>query len=99
MLQVPGVVEIVGQANSPEPIPERDIDAIKSMTSTSPRPQYHPCPYLPEGTPIRVVRGPFRGVRGVVVRKANQYRLVISVHMIRKAVSVEIGATDVGPDR
>lgn len=95
VLQAPGVIDIVGQGNCPEPIPDRDVDAIKSLVSA--KSHYDPYPYMPEGTPIEVIHGPFKGVRGSLVRKANQYRLVIAVHLIRQAASVEIDARDVVP--
>ena len=37
------------------------------------------------------------GVEGVLVRKKNLYRLVLSVDMMAKSVAVEIDATDVEP--
>jgi hypothetical protein len=43
------------------------------------------------------VRGSLEGVEGVLTRKKNLYRLVISVQMLAQSVSVEIDAADVIP--
>jgi transcription antitermination factor NusG len=95
VLKVPGVVQIVGSYNQPEPVPQVEIDAIRTlMTSTLP---YDSHPYLHEGMVVRVVRGPLEGVQGILLRKTKPYRLVISVHLIRQAASVEIDSDSVVP--
>ncbi len=93
--KVSGVVEVVRGGDGPEPIPDQEIDAIRSlMTSTL---RYDSHPYLHEGMMVEVRRGPLEGVRGILVRKEKRHRLVISVHLIRQAAAVEIDATDVVP--
>jgi len=91
--QTSGVVEIVGYRDRPEPIPDEEIEAIKRLMATSLR--YDATPYLREGMVVEVVRGPLRGVRGVLVRKGTRHRLVIAVHLIQRAASVEIYDSDV----
>jgi len=44
-----------------------------------------------------VVRGSLEGVEGVLTRKKNLYRLVLSVEMLAQSVAVEIDALDVVP--
>ena len=95
VLQAPGVIEIVGQGHCPEPVPARDIDVIKHLVENSHRYESHP--YLYEGTLVEVIRGPFLGLQGHLLRKTNRCRLVIAVHMIRQAASIEIDAADVTP--
>jgi transcriptional antiterminator RfaH len=41
------------------------------------------------GEPVRVVEGPFEGYVGVVVRERGTERLLVSVSLLRRAVSVE----------
>ena len=90
---VSGVVGIVGGGQRPEPIPDAEIDALKSlMASELP---YNAHPYLREGMMVEVRRGPLEGVRGILLRKAKRHRLVISIHLIRQAAAVEIDASDV----
>ena len=95
VLEIPGVVQIVGSGSSPEPIQDEEIDALKKlMVSTL---SYDAHPYLREGMAVQVVRGPLEGARGILIRKEKQYRLVISVHLIEQAAAVEIDAADVAP--
>jgi len=56
---------------------------------------YDPHPYLHEGMPVEVIRGPLRGVRGTLLRKDKRHRLVIGVRLIQQAAAVEIDVNDV----
>ncbi len=95
VLSVPGVVNIVGSGNRPEPISDGEIDALKTlMLSTLP---YDAHPYLREGMAVEVTRGPLEGIRGILLRKGKRHRLVISVHLIQQAAAVEIDADAVMP--
>ena len=85
----------MGNGNGPEPVSKEEIEAIKAlMTSRLP---YDIHPYLHEGMPVQVIHGPLEGVRGTLLRKDKPFRLLISIHLIRQAASVEIDASDVVP--
>jgi transcription antitermination factor NusG len=89
------VVDIVGSGHRPEPIPDEEIIAIKTlMASVLP---YDPRPYLHEGMQVEVVRGPLQGVRGLLLRKEKRHRLVLGVRLIQQAAAVEIDIADVAP--
>lgn len=91
--KITGVVEIVGGGRRPEPIPEEEINALRClMTSVLP---YDSHPYLHEGMRVEVVRGPLRGVHGILLRKEKRHRLVIGVRVIQQAAAVEINVNDV----
>lgn len=91
--KITGVVEIVGGGSRPEPIPEEEINALRClMTSVLP---YDSHPYLHEGMRVEVVRGPLRGVHGILLRKEKRHRLVIGVRVIQQAAAVEINVDDV----
>ena len=83
-----GVVSIVGFGGEPAPIPDHEIEAVRAaLRSGLPS---EPCPYLREGQRIRVVRGSLDGVEGILLKKKNQLRMVISVSMLQRSISVEI---------
>ena len=42
-----------------------------------------------------MVRGSLEGLEGILIRKKNQFRLVLSVDMLAKSVAVEIDASDI----
>jgi transcription termination/antitermination protein NusG len=93
--KVSGVVEVVGSGSRPEPIPNEEIEALKTlMNSVLP---YDPHPYLHEGMMVEVVRGPLQGVHGILLRKEKRHRLVIGVRLIQQAAAVEIDVQDVVP--
>jgi len=92
---ISGVVEIVGGGERPEPIPDEEIDALKTLMASTLR--YDAFPYLREGMMVEVAKGPLKGVRGLLVRKGKRHRLVISVHLIQQAASVEMYDSDVVP--
>jgi len=93
VLKVFGVVEIVGGGSHPEPIPDEEIHALRTLMASTLRYDAHP--YLYEGMAVEVIRGPLEGVRGILLRKDKRHRLVIAVHLIQQAAAVEIDATDV----
>jgi transcriptional antiterminator RfaH len=50
---------------------------------------------LVAGTPVRVRRGPFAGMSGVVIRRRGQCRLLIAVNFLQQGASVLIDQYDV----
>jgi len=93
--KISGVVEIVGGGDRPEPIPDEEITALKTLMASTLRYDSHP--YLHEGMQVEVVRGPLQGVQGILLRKDKRHRLIIAVHLIQQAAAVEIDASDVVP--
>jgi transcription termination/antitermination protein NusG len=94
VLKTSGVIDIVG-GQRPEPIPDDEIAALQTLvTSVLP---YDPHPYLQEGMPVEVMRGPLQGVRGILLRKEKRHRLVLGVRLIQQAAAVEIDVSDVRP--
>ena len=95
VLKCSGVVSIVSFDGEPAPIPDTEIESIRTLVETDLL--YDPCPLIREGTMVEVVHGPLRGVVGRLVRKGSHARLVLSVDLIGQAVSVEVDAADVKP--
>ena len=93
MLKCTGVVSIVSFNGEPAPVPDHEIESIRTLvTSTLP---YDPCPTIKTGTMVEVSHGPLKGVVGRLTRKGTQARLVLSVDLIGQAVSVQVDAADV----
>jgi transcription antitermination factor NusG len=91
ILATPGVHSIVGTTGSPEPIPEFEIDAVKRIIESSSAVEPHP--FLEGGDRVRVIYGPLEGIEGILLRKKNAFRLVLSVEMLMKSVAVEVDAS------
>ena len=95
VLSISGVVSLVGSGKDPEPIPLEEISALQNLMVSTLQYDYHP--YLTEGLEVEVMRGPLRQVRGIIVRKESEHRLILNVRLIQQAVSVEIDTSDVTP--
>ncbi len=59
----------------------------------------HPSDFLDKGQRVRVKSGPFQDLEGVIDRRKNECRLVLSITSIMQAISVEIDADQVEPLR
>lgn len=93
ILKVDSVVRILGFNGKAEPVPTDQIEAVKKLVySTLP---YDPFPHLAVGDRVRIVKGPLRGLVGVLVEKKNRYRFVLNIDLIQQSVSCEIDACDV----
>jgi transcription antitermination factor NusG len=95
ILMTPGVHSIVGTAGCPEPIPNFEMEAVKRVIASSWAAAPHP--FLHTGDRVRVTHGPLEGIEGILLRKKNTFRLVLSVEMLRKAVAVEVDTSMVEP--
>jgi transcriptional antiterminator NusG len=95
VLRTFGVVDLVGARGHPEAVPDAEIDAIHALVGS--RLTYEPFPFLGEGMEVEVIRGPLMGVRGRLLRRDRDLRVVLSVALIRRSVSVEIDAANVTP--
>ena len=88
IVSTPGVVSVVGFGAEPAPIPDTEIQAIQNVLASGLAPE--PCRYLQEGQRIRVQSGALEGLEGVLLKNKSEYRLVISVAMLQRSISVEI---------
>jgi transcriptional antiterminator NusG len=95
ILKCVGVVNIVSFDGKLAPIPEGEIESIRTLVASEL--QYDPCPLIREGMMVEVVYGALKGVVGRLVRKGAHARLVLSVELIGQGVSVEVDAADVKP--
>ncbi len=95
VLTVPGVVHLVGSRNGPEPIPDEEIESVRSCVQRGLPLNVHD--YLPAGSAVLVKAGPLTGLRGFLVRWAHGTRLVLSINLIQSSVAVEVDAADVIP--
>ena len=93
ILKCSGVVTIVSFDGEIAPVPDIEIDCIRTLVQSDL--QYDPCPFIQEGAMVEVIHGPLKGVVGRLQRKGAHARLVLAVDLIGQAVSVEVDAADV----
>ena len=96
VLQVPGVVSIVGNGREPSELPSREIESLREGLALR---CYEPHPYLVIGDKVRIVEGPLAGMAGVLMRKKKSLRVVLTLDLIMQSVAVEIGMDEIEPIR
>jgi len=88
VLTTSGVVSVIGCGRKPVPIPDDEIEAVRAVLRSGLPAEI--CPYLVEGQRVRVTNGSLEGVEGILVKKKTQFRMVVSVTMLQRSLSVEI---------
>jgi transcription antitermination factor NusG len=92
VLRVPSVVRLVGFNGHPSPLPQEEIEGLKRGLASGV--QVEPHPFLTVGRRVRVKVGPLEGLKGIIIRRKNRLRIVISLDLIHRAAAVEIAAED-----
>jgi transcription antitermination factor NusG len=93
VLKVPGIIDFVSNREGPLAIPEGDIKSVRALVSNGVGCSPHP--FLRVGERVRVVRGVLAGIEGNLSRRGAQSKLVISVEMLQRSVSVNVDESDV----
>jgi transcription antitermination factor NusG len=94
-LQIPSVVRLIGFNGHPVALPDAEIEGLRNSLARGVRVEPHP--FLTVGRRVRVKTGPLEGIEGIVIRRKNRLRLVISLDLIRRAAAVEVDAADLEP--
>ena len=95
VLQVPGIVRIVGFNGQLTALPDQEIESLKKGLASGI--QAEPHPFLTTGRRVRVNRGPFEGTQGILLRRKGKQRLVLSVELIMRSVVIDVDIADVEP--
>jgi transcription antitermination factor NusG len=95
VLRAPGVVEFVTFQGQPAAVPDSEIRALESSLSAGLRPQPHP--YLRQGKKVRVKNGPLANSEGIMIRRKEGFRLVLSINLLMRSVMLEVDEADVEP--
>jgi len=97
VLEAPGAVEVISFGGVPAPIPDEQIQAVRRLIASGLPACPHP--YLKHGDRVRINGGPLAQLEGVLQKVRNQYRFVLTVDMLQRAVSVEVDSELVEPVR
>ena len=92
VLKVSGALNVVSFNGKMAPMPERQIEALRHALEK--RIYAEPCPYLKVGRKVRVKAGPLAGAEGILSRKKDKFRVVISVEALMRSVAIEVDSTD-----
>jgi transcription antitermination factor NusG len=95
VLRIDSVLGLVGTHGLGTPIPNEQIDAVRTLVN-----EQLPCcshPFLKTGQRVRVRGGALRGVEGILLSRRGDRRLIISVDAMQRSLAVQIEGYDVEP--
>jgi transcriptional antiterminator NusG len=88
VLRVSGVLGLVGSHGEGTPIPDVQIDAIRTLVDREL--PFSPCPFLKIGQRVRIRGGALEGLEGVFVARNGSHTLVISIDAIERSLAVRL---------
>jgi transcription antitermination factor NusG len=94
VLGSPGALRIVGNCQGPLPIPDREIEFLRSDFC---RTRVEPYLDLVIGKRVRIKAGPMQGVEGTLVQKKSSLRFVLTIALINQNAALEVRADDLEP--
>jgi transcription antitermination factor NusG len=95
VLEVPGALDVIGGTGRLlAPLPDDEIEALRSGAHLR---HAEPHPFLTVGQRARIRSGALAGMEGIVVRKSNSLRIVLTLDLIMQSISVEVDGEDLEP--
>jgi len=94
LVKTRGVVRILSAVpGRPTPVPECEITALKALLVSDQELDVHP--ELQAGRVVRITKGVFENVTGVISKRGEQFFLHVNITMLGRCVTVRIFAGDV----
>lgn len=95
VLDVPGALAVVGgTGREPVPLPDAAIEALRTGLHLR---RVEPHPLLTVGRRARIRSGAMAGLEGIVLRKKNSFRVVLTLEHIQRSIAVEVDGDDLEP--
>jgi transcription antitermination factor NusG len=95
ILKTPGVIGFVGVRGVGLPIPDKEIEDIRTLlTNNIPCTPY---PFLRTGRRVRIRGGCMDGLEGILVAKNSDQSLIVSIEMIQRSLAVRVDGYHVEP--
>lgn len=93
IFSVDGILGLVGVRGYGTPIPDEQIDAVRSLMTQKIPWSFHP--FLKVGQRVRIRGGALDGVEGIFLSRNGDNTLVISVDAVQRSLSVRISGYDI----
>jgi transcription antitermination factor NusG len=93
VLRTPGVLGFVGNERQGTPIPDEQIENLRTAIRGK-----IPCavhPFIQIGQRVRVRGGSLDGVEGILVRQGGDQSLVVSVELLHRSVAIRVEGYDI----
>jgi transcriptional antiterminator NusG len=95
VLRTDSVLGLVGTQGLGTPIPNDQIDALRTLVN-----EQLPCcshPFLKTGQRVRIRGGALEGLEGILLSRNGDRRLIISVDAMQRSIAVRVEGYDVEP--
>ena len=92
VLEVPGVISMIGTPKQPAPLPDREVEALRAGLDPT---KAEPHPLLTVGQRVRIKRGALEGVEGIVIRKKSGLQVVLTLSLLMQSIAIEVSGEDV----
>jgi transcription antitermination factor NusG len=96
VLEVPGVLSIIGRGRVPEPL---DAHVIETLRVSIHLRKVEPHPYLATGKRVHICAGPLAGMSGIILRHKSRLRVVLTLDQIMQSMAFELPIEDLEPIR
>ncbi|HLJ90097.1 MAG TPA: UpxY family transcription antiterminator [Candidatus Angelobacter sp.] len=97
VLDVPGIVRLVGFKGKPVALPDGEMEKLQRGLGAALLAEPHP--FLTVGRKVRIVRGPFEGFDGILLRRRATPRVVLSIELIQRSICIEVDIDMIQPIR
>ena len=95
VLRTNGVLNFVGCRNQGAPIPEAQIQSVRTLLAS--KVPFTSYPFLKVGQRVRIRGGCLDAMEGILIRQNGDRGLVVSVDMIQRSLALSIEGFDVEP--
>lgn len=95
VLRVGGVLGLVGSRGEGAPVPDDEIESVRTVIAGSLPWSSHP--FLKVGQRVRIRSGALNGLEGVLVSRSGVETLVISIDAIQRSLAVKVEGYQVEP--
>ena len=93
VLRTPGVLGFVGSEGQGTPIPDEQIESLR--TAIHEKIPCFPHPFISAGSRVRIRGGSLDGVEGILVRQGADESLVLSVELLHRSVAIRVVGYDI----
>ena len=93
VLRTPGVLGFVGSGRQGTPIPDGQIESLR--TAINEKISCFPHPFVSAGRRVRIRGGSLDGVEGILVRQGGDQSLVVSVELLHRSVAIRVEGYDI----
>jgi transcription antitermination factor NusG len=94
LLQLPGVIGFAVNSARPTALAQEDIEALRILSVIC---RAEPHPFLKVGDRVRIIGGPLTDMEGILLRRKQELRVVLSLDFILRSVAVEVSELDIEP--